>query len=51
MVKLTINLDEKLKNNLKQAALDETKKLGKNVTITDLVLPDIVKKYKNYKSK
>ncbi len=51
MDKLTINLDETLKANLRQAALDETKKRGKYVSITDLILPDIKKKYSNYKSK
>jgi len=49
--KLTINIDDTLKANLKQAALDETNKKGKHVSITDLVLPDIEKKYRNYKSK
>ena len=51
MDKLTINMDDTLKANLKQAALDETKKMGKYVSITDLILPDIEKKYKHYKSK
>lgn len=51
MDKLTINLESKLKANIRQAALDASVKLGKHVSITDLILPDIEKKYGNYKSK
>ncbi len=51
MDKLTINIDDTLKANLKQASLDETKKKGKYISITDLILPDIEKKYRNYKTK
>ena len=51
MDKLTINIEESLKLNLKQAALDATKKQGKNISITDLILPFIKSKYGNYKTK
>lgn len=44
-------MPDQLKINLKQAALDATIKTGKNVSITDLVLPEITRKYQNYKSK
>ncbi len=45
MKKLSINLSEATFNKLKQKSMDESKRTGEFVSMVDLVLPDIEKKF------
>ncbi len=45
MKKLSVNLNDSTFKELKQKALDESDKRGKFVSMADLVLPDIEKKF------
>lgn len=45
MKKLSINLNDSTFNKLKQKSVDESNRTGEFVSMGDLVLPDIVKKF------